>query len=226
MVRNDAVAAITGEIFHEGWSRVRGSRQGLGAKRTQMVRAARGHRSAVFKAIRGGGTHTKAQLTRQLEYLTTKSSHIVDSRAELDGKRSLNADEIGELADRFTARWDDGFNPKLGHTTHLLMSYPVGTSGEDVRDISAAVAERFFATEERTFDYVIAVHEDRDHPHAHLVINRRAQQGEYFYLGRDHHFNYDDFRQAMVEEAETVGLRLEATRRVDRGVLTYPARTG
>lgn len=226
MIRNDAVAAVTGEIFHEGWSRVRGSRQGLGAKRTQMVRAARGHRAAVFKAIRGGGTHTKAQLTRQLQYLTTKSSHVIDSRAEFDGKRTLDAGEIAELADRFTARWDDGFNPKLGHTTHLLMSYPVGTTGEDVRDISAAVAERFFKTEVRTFDYIIAVHKDRDHPHAHLVINRRAQEGEYFYLGRDHHFNYDAFRQAMVEEAETVGLRLEATRRVDRGVLTYPARTG
>ena len=74
-------------------------------------------------------------------------------------------------------------------------------------------------------DYIIAVHEDRDHPHAHLVLNRRSQEGEFFYLARNHRFNYDDFRLAMVEEAETYGVRLEATRRVDRGEVHYPAKT-
>ncbi len=69
------------------------------------------------------------------------------------------------------------------------------------------------------------MHEDRDHPHAHLVLNRRSQEGEFFFLGRNHRFNYDDFRLAMVEEAEKYGVRLEATRRVDRGVVHYPART-
>lgn len=52
---NDAVGAVTGEIFEDGWSRIRGSMQGLYAsKQKQMVRAAAGHRAAVFKAIRGG----------------------------------------------------------------------------------------------------------------------------------------------------------------------------
>lgn len=226
MARSDAVTAVTGEVFREGWSKIRGSTQGLGSKQRQMVRAARGHRAAVFKAIRGGGTHTKAQLARQLDYLTTKSSHIVDSRGQLDGKATLTADEIKGVSERFAENWGTGFHPKLGHTTHMLMSFPVGTRGEDVRDITAAVAERFFNNEQGTFDYIIAVHEDRDHPHAHIVLNRRSQEGEIFYLGRDHRFNYDDFRTAMVEEADKVGVRLEATRRVDRGVLTYPARTG
>ena len=225
MAKSDAVTAVTGEIFREGWSRVRGSTQGLGEKRKQMTRAAKGHRAAVFKAIRSGGTHTKGQLSNQLEYLTSKSTHIVDSRGVLDGKKQLNADEIKSVVGRFSSRWDEGFRPKMGHTTHMLMSFPVGTRGADVRDISSAVAERFFANDERNFDYLIAVHEDRAHPHAHVVLNRRSQEGEYFFLGRDHHFNYDDFRIAMVEEAEKVGVRLEATRRIDRGVLTYAPRT-
>jgi type IV secretion system T-DNA border endonuclease VirD2 len=224
MQRNDAVTAVTGEIFRDGWSKVRGSMQGLGAKRSQMVRAAKGHRAAVFKAIKSGGCHTKAQLSNQLEYLTTKSSHIVDSRGVLDGKTQLNAEEIKSVTDRFSARWDEGFRPKMGHTTHMLMSFPVGTKGEDVRDVAAGVCERFFANDARNFDYLIAVHEDRAHPHAHVVLNRRSQEGEYFYLGRDHHFNYDDFRIAMVEEAEKVGVRLEATRRIDRGDVTYAPR--
>ncbi|OJI92275.1 type IV secretion system T-DNA border endonuclease VirD2 [Planktotalea frisia] len=105
------------------------------------------------------------------------------------------------------------------------MSFPIGTRGEDVRDIATDVAERFFQNDEGHFDYIIAVHEDRDHPHAHLVLNRRSQEGEFFYLACNHRFNYDDFRLAMVEEAETYGVRLEATRRVDRGEVHYPAKT-
>ena len=223
---NDAVHDVTGEIFRDGWSRIRGSMQGLHvAKQSQLVRAAAGHRPAVFKAIRGGGTHTKSQLRNQLDYLTTKSSHIVDSSGFLDGKTRLEAREIRDLTDRFSKRWSAGFKPKLGQTTHMLMSYPIGTRGEDVRDITANVAERFFQSDEGHFDYIIAVHEDRDHPHAHIVLNRRSQEGEFFFLGRDHRFNYDDFRLAMVEEAEKFGVRLEATRRLDRGVVHYPPRT-
>ena len=223
---NDAVHAVTGEVFRDGWSRVRGSMQGLHvAKQTQLVRAAAGHRPAVFKAIRGGGTHTKSQLANQLDYLTTKSTHIVDSSGFLDGKAKLEAGDIKDLTERFAKRWDAGFKPKLGQTTHMLMSCPIGTRGEDVRDIATDVAERFFQTDAGHFDYIIAVHEDRDHPHAHLVLNRRSQEGEFFFLGRNHRFNYDDFRLAMVEEAEKHGVRLEATRRVDRGVVHYSART-
>ena len=223
---NDAVDAVTGELFRDGWSRIRGSMQGLYAsKQKQMVRAAAGHRAAVFKAIRGGGTQNKSQLSNQLEYLTTKSTHIVDSSGFLDGKSKLDRGEIKDLTERFAKRWSAGFKPKLGQTTHLLMSFPIGTRGEDVRDIATDVAERFFQTDEGHFDYIIAVHEDRDHPHAHLVLNRRSQEGEFFYLARNHRFNYDDFRLAMVEEAETYGVRLEATRRVERGEVHYPAKT-
>ena len=223
---NDAVHDVTGEVFRDGWSRVRGSMQGLQAGRQkQLVRAAAGHRAAVFKAIRSGGTHTKSQLANQLDYLTTKSSHIVDSSGFLDGKSKLEAKEVKDLTDRFSKRWSAGFKPKLGQTTHMLMSYPIGTKGEDVRDITANVAERFFQSDEGHFDYIIAVHEDRDHPHAHIVLNRRSQEGEFFFLGRDHRFNYDDFRLAMVEVAEKFGVRLEATRLLDRGVVHYPART-
>lgn len=223
---NDAVDAVTGEVFQDGWSRIRGSMQGLHASRQkQLVRAAAGHRAAVFKAIRGGGTHTKGQLANQLDYLTTKSTHIVDSSGFLDGKSKLESGEIKDLTERFSKRWSAGFKPKLGQTTHLLMSFPIGTRGEDVRDIASDVAERFFQTDESHFDYIIAVHEDRDHPHAHIVLNRRSQEGEFFYLARDHRFNYDDFRLAMVEEAEKYGVRLEATRRIDRGVVHYPPRT-
>ena len=227
MARNSAVEAVTGEIFREGWDRIRGSMQGLNSKKHgQLYRAARGHRAAVFKAIKNGGTHTKGQLSNQLSYITRdhKLAHFVDSRGTFDGKTKFEDKDIKKITDRFAERWDSGFRPKMGNTTHMLMSFPKGTKSEDVRDIASDVCERFFETDEGHFDYVIAVHKDRDHPHAHIVLNRRSQEGEFFYLGRDHRFNYDDFRLAMVEEAEKYGVKLEATRRVDRGVVHYPPR--
>ena len=103
------------------------------------------------------------------------------------------------------------------------MAFPVGTKGEEVRDITQTVCERFFQGEGSHFDYIAAIHQDRAHPHAHIVLNRRSKDGEMFFLGKDHHFNYDAFREAMVEAAQVHGIRLEATRRLDRGVTSYRA---
>jgi len=188
-----------------------------------MVRAARGHSPAIFKPISKGGCHTGAQLRTQLTYLTTKSSHILDSRGTHDGKKTLTEAEIDRVVRRFENQWGERHSPKLGHTSHLLMAFPVGTSGEEVRAITESVCERFFQGEGSQFDYIAAIHQDRAHPHAHIILNRRSKDGEMFFLGKDHHFNYDAFRVAMVEAAQVHGIRLEATRRLDRGVTTYRA---
>lgn len=221
MARSEA-RGVGPALFDRDWSRVSGSWQGL-AKNAQMVRAARGYSPAIFKPISKGGCHTGAQLKAQLTYLTTKSSHILDSRGTHDGKKTLTEAEIDRVVRRFENQWGERHSPKLGHTSHLLMAFPVGTSGEGVRAITEAVCERFFQGEGSQFDYIAAIHQDRAHPHAHIVLNRRSKDGELFFLGKDHHFNYDAFRVAMVEAAGVHGIRLEATRRLDRGVTTYRA---
>ncbi|BBU59576.1 hypothetical protein KU6B_58410 (plasmid) [Mameliella alba] len=222
MAPSDRFRGIDPALFDRGWSRVSGSWQGL-SKGAQMVRAARGYSPAIFKAISKGGCHTGAQLRAQLTYLTTKSTHILDSRGTHDGKKQLSEAEINRVARRFENQWNERYSPKLGHTSHLLMAFPVGTSGEEVRDITQAVCEKFFQGEGSQFDYIAAIHQDRAHPHAHIVLNRRSKDGEMFFLGKDHHFNYDAFREAMVEAAQVHGIRLEATRRLDRGITTYRA---
>jgi type IV secretion system T-DNA border endonuclease VirD2 len=221
MARNSAVVAAQDAFFDRDWSRIRGSapRQ----RQKQMARAAMGHSPAIFKGIRDGGTHSKAQLRNQLEYLTTKSSFIIDSRGTYDGQSVLSAKEIEQVTRRFSAQWNEGFHPKLGQTSHLLMAFPIGTRGEDVAEITREICERFFQGEGSHFDYIAAVHEDRDHPHAHIVLNRRSKDGEFFFLKQGHHFNYDSFREAMVEVSDRYGLRLEATRKVERGVTTTSA---
>ncbi len=142
MAQNNAIAAMSGDFFDRDWSRIRGSmpRQ----RQKQMVRAAMGHSPAIFKGIRDGGSHTKAQLRNQLEYLTTKSSFVIDSRGTYDGQKVLSSKEIEHVTRRFSAQWNEGFHPKLGHTSHLLMAFPIGTDGADVAEITREVCERFF----------------------------------------------------------------------------------
>lgn len=235
------------DLFRAGWSRIRGgSRSGSGAggyessssgrgsggrvsvapsRQAQMTRAARGHSPAVFKAIRKGGCHTGAQLRNQLAYLCNKSTGILDALGTYDGRRVLTAAEIRDVAERFEERWEAGRHLKLGHTSHLLMSFPIGTKPEHVASVARGICERFFQGEGAHFDYLVAIHTDRAHPHAHIVLNRQSPDGERFFLRSGHRFSYELFREAMVEHGERYGLRLEATRRLDRGVTTYAANT-
>lgn len=71
MQRRDAVAAVTGRLFEDGWGTVGRSRN-LGAAR-HMARAAQGASPAFFKLIRTGGCSSREQLASQFSYLFSKS---------------------------------------------------------------------------------------------------------------------------------------------------------
>lgn len=190
-----------------------------------MVRAAQGYKPAIFKAIRNGGCHTGAQLARQLTYLATKSSHVFDAHGAYDGRTVLTAAEIKAVARRFEEEWGTRRTPRLGHTSHLLMSFPIGTKPAHVREVVRGICDELFQGQGAHFDYLVAIHEDRAHPHAHIVLNRRSPDGGLFYLKHGHRFDFQVFREAMVAHGNHWGLRLEATRRLDRGVLAYGAST-
>lgn len=217
---------LAARLFDEGWTRIPGGgvRDGrrLSERHRQMIGAARGGHAAVFKLIKGGATSARVQLRGQLAYLTEKSTQIIDPDGTFDGRERLTADAREALMDRFDVAWRDApGRAGMARSAHLLFSFPVGTRVEDASAITREVCEEMLRGENGIFDYVAAVHDDRDHPHVHVVVNRRALTGELFYLARDHALNYDAFREAMVREGALHGVRLEATRRVERGILTY-----
>ncbi len=188
-----------------------------------MGRAAQGASPAIFKCIPRGGCRTGGQLRAQLTYLCTKSALILDAQGTYEGRAVLTVAEVRDVAARFEELWDRSRPLKLGHTCHLMMAFSQGTTREQVVGVARGMCERFFEGEGAQFDYLVAVHEDRAHPHAHVVLNRHAWGGEVFRLGREERFNYQAFREAMVELGEAHGLHLEATHRLDRGVMTERA---
>lgn len=226
-------AKVVPDLFGDGWSKVnrfRGQRSphaGVAAAQSSrgrmLLRAAKGAPPAVFKPVKKGGCQTKSQLFNQLAYVCQKSSIIIDPSGRYDGREVLTDKEIR----RVTEAWGDSWiqKPKLGHTTHMIMAFPRGTTIPQVAAITSEICAEKFQNATEHFDYLIAVHDDRDHKHAHIIINRYSNvvSGELFYLSKDHHYNYDAFREAMVEVGERHGVIMEATRRIERGVMTWRA---
>ena len=135
-------------LFKEGWTRSRGRAGGRGLKsmpfrpHRQMARAAAGNRAAVFKLIARGGCRTTQQLHGQLEYLLGKADAVLDSRGIYEQEGPLSSQDALSAAERWSQDWRG--ETRTGQTSHMVMSFPVGTDTATVRAISERICERFF----------------------------------------------------------------------------------
>lgn len=221
MARRDAVEAVTGRLFEDGWGRI-GRGRALANVR-HMARAAQGASPAFFKLIRTGGCASRGQLGAQFSYLFSKSVDVHDSRGLLDGEKRLTPEQI----DRAVARWADDWRGQMNaaRTTHMVMSFPRETKPRHVSLIAGEICREKLGGR---FDYMIAVHTDspNKNPHAHIIVNRRGEGGDYFTLRKGTEFTYQAFKEAMVDHAARYGIQLEATTRLQRGHVNYPPTDG
>lgn len=218
--------------------RVRPHRHGRGAGRSgagrRLIRPsfqskwnfAEGSRAAVFKRIGRGGTHDRSQLRRQMDYINKKAHYSFGYSEHLTDDRKQPKDSLDAMADKWEAGWNG--TPKNGHSSHLLFSFPPDTAPRTVALIAEDLCERAFGGEKHFADdrweYVAALHTDREHPHVHVIVNNRGvERGSWFYLSADPAapFTYQGFRDLMVAIASDYGVQLEATTRYARGDLTY-----
>lgn len=189
-----------------------------------LWRVGQASNAAVLKKINRGGTHTGAQLAAQLDYLFGKSAAVFGNAAELEwGARSLTDEQRKDMA----LDWEDAWSgePKNGHTTHLLLSFPADLSPDKALRIAEDWAFEMFQSGTHVDDqwsYVAALHTDRDHPHVHIVLNNRGlHNDEWFYIARDNVFCLDMMKERLVGLASDMGVELDASSRLERGILTY-----
>ena len=220
MTRASRALPSADKLFREGWTRSRGR---LGAARLRgtslgpqrhMARAAAGSRAAVFKLIARGGCRTTQQLHGQLEYLLGKADAVLDSRGLYESDGPLSSEDALAAAERWAQDWQG--TTRTGHTSHMVMSFPAGTDPAAVRAISERFCERFF---DGRYDTIAAVHTDRLHPHTHIVVNRRGFDGELFTLRAGTDYSYGAFKDAMVEIGAEHGVAMEASHRLERGIV-------
>ena len=204
--------------------RLRGGGGRFSARANNLWRAAQGSNAAVLKRIHNGGTHTRQQLGAQFDYLFSKASAIFGNMVEHDpDRRTLTPGQRKAIAEA----WEDGWrrDPRNGHTTHLLLSFPANVAPRRALRVAEAWAAEMFQSGMHVPDewaYVAALHSDRAHPHVHIVVNNRGLENDtWFYMARGHAFEIQAMKERMVEIAAEEGLFLDSSSRIDRGKLTY-----
>ena len=219
-------AAPQGRFRRAGGAAQGGRRRQVGkALPRSVMMAASGSRAAIFKRIRAGGCKTRASLTAQLDYINDKALFVTSTMTNaLSGRDQLSAEEKAEIVEDWAATWKG--TTKLGFTSHMLLSFPVDTDAADVRNIAMDWCEHFFESGcyGDEWDYVLAIHTDRAHPHAHVVLNNRGRdQGEWFSCWEGGVMSPQLMREKQAEIAGQYGVALDATTRLERGIFMKPA---
>lgn len=200
------------------------SRFGFGAKARNLWRMAQGSNAVVLKKISRGGTHSAKQLGMQMDYLFGKSTALFGNMVEHDPNgRTLTKDERAEIVEMWSDTWSG--SPKNGQTTHLLLSFPADLAPKKARMIAETWAAEMFQSgihAEDEWAYVAALHTDRANPHVHIVVNNRGiENGTWFFMSKSHVFNLAMMKERVVELAAEDGVHLDATSRLERGILSY-----
>jgi type IV secretion system T-DNA border endonuclease VirD2 len=223
---------IRGRSYGRIDARISGRRQGRSYSKTgraslrNVAKAASGQsRAAIFKRIRAGGCKTRASLGNQLAYVNDKAVFTYASMGNaLDAEAVLSEDQKSEIIEDWAETWQG--TTKLGFTSHMLLSFPTDVTVEQVCDITMEWASHFFESGDYgdQWDYVLAVHDDRAHKHAHILLNNRGvDQGTWFSCWAEGVMSPQLMREKQAEIAEKHGIVLDATTRLERGIFAKPA---
>jgi hypothetical protein len=96
----------------------------------------------------------------------------------------------------------------------LIFSMPAGTPPEKVQAAVRNFAREEFALKHR---YVMALHTDEPHPHVHLVLKARSDQGQRLYVRKG---TLREWRAGFAHHLRALGVAANATPRHVRGEIT------
>ena len=182
----------------------------------------RGGPQSFVKVIRNGGTTNAIGMKAQMNYLTQKGEVELEL-SDLYFGAKLEKEEWDELIES----WDvAGINKgDFDKTHHIVVSFPHHTERDAAKRVGRAWAAEMFSSGNYgdVYDYYTSYHTDQQHPHMHIVVNRRGMEhGNWLSIHREGAFNYTTFRDVQVLLAAEEGINLQATSRYSRGVSDRP----
>ncbi|OKP64418.1 hypothetical protein BTE77_34865 [Ensifer adhaerens] len=156
-------------------------------------------------------TYTATSVRNTLDYIGREGELEMETR---DGPIQ-DSDDRAALTDEWVAYnrsfHADGRNGRASISTHMMLSMPAGTDRhafkQSVRDF---VKDEF----DPRHDYALTFHDDTDHPHAHLVVLTRDDEGQALQIGRK---NLDRWREQFAEKLRGNGVEADASPRHARG---------
>jgi len=171
----------------------------------ERLRAARGVPQAVVKLASYGQGRSEAM--GQVDYISRKGKLELETES---GEKLITREEQKVLIEEW-ARDFDGWR-KSRDTVHLVFSMPHGSPPKALQNAVRKVLRREFADHEAVF----AIHLDKKHPHAHVVMKMRS---------RDHGKKLDlrvndllHLREVFAHAAREEGVEMAASSRAARGV--------
>lgn len=188
-------------------------------RKRDVLGAVFGLPEAMVKIVPNGGAKDRTALGNQVGYLARQGDVPVEDSA-LYGDGVLSEAGLASVLDGWSSEWRG--NPKFGHIGHFVVSFPAGTVPGAAYRAGRAFAEAAFASGEHgdRWDYVSTFHQDTAHPHLHVIVNKRGEDGTWLSTARTSESNTDALRSLQADCARAEGIDMVATPRLVRGITT------
>ena len=165
----------------------------------------------MVKVLSGGATSAKA-VRRHLEYIGRKGE--VELHTD-DGDALKGRDAAGQLPDNWNLDLEEaGARRQIGKGTKakpvrlahkLVFSMPPGTNPDKVLSAVQNLCREEFALKHR---YAMALHTDDAHPHVHVVLKARSEQGKRLNISKSH---LKEWRVKFADHLRAQGVAANAT---------------
>jgi len=177
--------------------------------RDRLARIARRTPEVMVKVT--GRTRDAAHLRAHLDYIARNGQLEAEGR---DGVALVGRDEVRDVGDvwAWSALADRRRRANAPLGLSLILSMPAGTDAIRLRDAARAFAQDAFADRH---DYLLVLHTDTPHPHVHVTVCARGDQGQRLNPKKA---DLEAWRQMFAQALRDRGVEAEATPRRARGV--------
>lgn len=174
----------------------------------QIARVTRRAPEVIVKVT--GGARGFRSLKEHLAYITRNGKLLAETGdgGVLEGSRNVK-----DLAEAWWSGMGRRRRRNTRDTINLILSMPPGTDRKAVSEAAREFARETFGGRN---DYLIAIHEDTDHPHAHVTVKTRGLDGRRLDPRKA---DLQAWRESFADALRRHGVEAAATPRRSRGVV-------
>ncbi len=159
-----------------------------------------------------GRTRGAQHLKKHLDYVTRNGRLVAETR---DGEVLTSRDSVRALYDDWlqdNAVLANGRNTlQAVQSVSIILSMPPGSPPDRVQEAARTWARETFADRH---DWLMARHDDKDHPHVHVTVRSVGNDGRRLTAGPK---ELQGWRERFAQELRRHGVEAEATPRQARG---------
>ncbi len=187
----------------------------LAAKDRRRLDVSASGRKAIIARMAVAGENEAEEPTVGLDSIGHGKNGLGYRLARLASKGAFHLGDGQDInspaeASAVTREWAKTLNSRrIRDCMHLIVSARAGTELEAFRQSARA----FLGEQFSGHSYLFAIHQDRDHLHAHAVITMRDELGQKLDPKIQ---DFADWREAFAAEARAHGIDMVATRRLQR----------